>query len=71
MQQFVTGVPSGLEDDGAMFRFNVGNVTGGFMHRPIDTPTAGPLHLRLSGPSITTWKAGWRLSNTALATANR
>lgn len=38
MQQIVTGVPSGLEDDGAMFRFNVGNVTGGFMHRPIDTP---------------------------------
>lgn len=38
MQQIVTGIPSGLEDDGAMFRFNVGNVTGGFMHRPIDTP---------------------------------
>jgi hypothetical protein len=42
-QQTVIGVPSSLQDDGVMFRFTIGDttpVTGGFMHRPIDTPAS-------------------------------
>lgn len=38
MQQIVTGVPTFFQEDGAIFRFTVGKVTGGFIYRPIDTP---------------------------------
>jgi hypothetical protein len=78
MQQFFNGAPQYVWDDGVTFNFDIAgfnNGSLGFFHRPIhfllSRRYTGALPLRLSGPSTTTWRVGWRFLNTATVKGHR